>query len=85
MPVDEMVDVVEPDQADEDQIERDDIVEEPRHDQNQYAGNEGDKRRDVSGGDNHEFSLGFVNFLGFVKTDRQAGRGGRSARTNQTR
>jgi hypothetical protein len=56
MPVDEMMDAIEPDQADEDEIDRDDIVEEPRHDQDQYAGNDGDERRDMGSGDDHGFS-----------------------------
>jgi hypothetical protein len=59
MPVDEMMHVIETDQADEDEIDGDDIVEQPRHDQNQDAGNKCDKRRDMSSGDDHDFSSRF--------------------------
>jgi hypothetical protein len=54
--MDEMVDAVEADQSDENEIERDDIVQKPRHDQNQNAG--GDDH-----GDCPEFgSKGAVSF-----------------------
>jgi hypothetical protein len=59
MPVDEMMHVVETDQADEDEIDGDDVVEQPRHDQNQDAGDDGDKRRDMGSGDDHDFPSSF--------------------------
>jgi hypothetical protein len=62
MPVDEVMDVVEAHQADEDEIDGDDIVEEPRHDQDQDAGNDSDKRRDMGSSDDHDFVL-----LGFAR------------------
>jgi hypothetical protein len=69
MPVDEMMDVVETDQTDENEIDGDDVVEQPRHDQNQDAGNDGDKRREMSTGDDHDFVL-----LGFWE-DRMGANG----------
>jgi hypothetical protein len=60
MPVDEMVDAVETNQADKDEIDGDDEAQEPRHDQDQYAGNERDNRRDMGSGDDHDFSLGLM-------------------------
>jgi hypothetical protein len=57
MPVDEMVDVIETDQTDKNEVDGDDVIEEPRHDQNQNAGNDGDKRRDMGSGDDHDFSF----------------------------
>ena len=43
--MEEMMDGVEPDQPFDDQIDGDDDVEEPRHDQNENAGNQRDDRR----------------------------------------
>jgi hypothetical protein len=57
MPVDEVMDVVEADEADKDEIDGDNVVEQPRHDQDQDAGNDGDKRRDMGSGDDHDFVL----------------------------
>jgi hypothetical protein len=59
MPIDEMMDVIEADQSDEDKVDGNNVIEKPRHDQNEYSGNEGDKRRDMGGGDNHGFSSGW--------------------------
>jgi hypothetical protein len=58
MPVDEMMDGIEADQSDENEIDGDDVVEQPRHDQDQYTGNDGDERRDMSSGNDHGFSSG---------------------------
>jgi hypothetical protein len=57
VPVEEVMDVVEADEANENQIDGDDVVEEPRHDQNQDAGNKRDKRRDMGSGDDHDLSF----------------------------
>jgi hypothetical protein len=55
---DEMVNVIEADEADEDQVDRYDEVQQPRHDQDQDSGEKGDNRRDMSDGDGHTtFSL----------------------------
>jgi hypothetical protein len=62
--VDEMVDAVEADQADKNEIDGDDEVQQPRQYQNQNAGNEGDKRRDMSGGDDHDCPLGLERMVG---------------------
>jgi hypothetical protein len=71
--VDEMVDAVETDQADKNEIDGDDEVEQPRHDQNQNAGNEGNERRDMGSGDDHDCPLGLermVELLGHVETGK---------------
>jgi hypothetical protein len=57
MPVDEVMDVVEADEADKDEIDGDNVVEKSRHDQDQDAGNDGDNRRDMGSGDDHDFVL----------------------------
>jgi len=59
VPVDKMMDGIEPDQSDENEIDGNDVVEKPWHDQNEYPGNDGDERRDMSGGDDHGFSSGW--------------------------
>jgi hypothetical protein len=77
VPVDEVVDAVEADEADENQIDGNDEIQKPRHDQNQYAGNERDERRDMGTGDNHGLSLGSggkIGFCGDDLTDRTAAR-----------
>jgi hypothetical protein len=56
--VEEVVDAIETDQSDKNEIDRDDIVEQPRHDQNQNAGNDGDEWRDMGRGDDHDCPLG---------------------------
>jgi hypothetical protein len=50
---DEVVNVVEPDEADEDQVDRHDEVQQPRHDQDQDSGEKGNNRRNVGDGDGH--------------------------------
>ena len=49
----EMIDAVEPDQAYQDEVDGDDVVQEPRNHENQNAGDKGDDGSDVIGGDNH--------------------------------
>ena len=39
----------QPDQPDHDQVDRDDVAEQPRHDQDQHAGDQRDQRADVQG------------------------------------
>jgi hypothetical protein len=51
--VDEMVDRVEADQADDDEIEGDDEVQQSWNEQDQNAGDQRDERRDVSDGEDH--------------------------------
>ena len=51
--VDEMVDRVEADQADDDEIEGDDEVQQSGNEQDQNAGDQRDQRRDVSNGKDH--------------------------------
>src|SRR5262245_29465157 len=50
---DEVVDVVEPDRADQDEVDRDNIVQQPRHQQNQYPASEGSKRQEMGDGPHH--------------------------------
>jgi hypothetical protein len=57
MPVDEMVDAVEADQPDKNEVDGNDVIEQPRHDQNQDARDKGDERRDMGSGDDHDFPL----------------------------
>src|SRR3974377_1663994 len=54
---DEMVNGVETHDADYDQVDRNDVVQQPWHDQNQDARNQCNKGRDVGGGDGHKSLL----------------------------
>jgi hypothetical protein len=76
MPIDEVVHTVKADQADEDEINGDNVVEQPRHDQNQNAGNDGNPRREMGTGNNHgRVLLGFErDQMGQMKLADQAGR-----------
>jgi hypothetical protein len=57
--LDEVMDGIEPGQSDDNEIDRDNDIEKPRHDQDQNAGDECDNRRDMGGGDNHWISYRF--------------------------
>ena len=48
-----MVDVVEPDQSYDDEVDGNDVVQQRGHYQNQNAGDNGDERRDVGGSESH--------------------------------
>jgi hypothetical protein len=50
---DEVIDVVEPDRADQDEIDRDNIVQQSRHQQNQYPASEGSERQEMGDGPHH--------------------------------
>jgi hypothetical protein len=50
-----------PDKADEDQIDRDNEIQEPGHDEDQDARDQGDDGRNVGGGDDH------CNFSGVLR------------------
>jgi hypothetical protein len=65
--VDEMVDAIETDQADKNEINRDDEVEQTRHDQNQNAGKERNERRDMSSGDDHDVLWAREEWLGLMR------------------
>src|SRR5262245_37801858 len=54
----EVIDAVEPGEADDDQVDRHDEVQQARHDQDQDAGDQGDQRRDVGDGQSHGDLLG---------------------------
>src|SRR5215467_16310829 len=60
---DEVIDAVQSNEADDDQVDGDNVVQQPRHDQDQDAGDESNKRRDVGNGDGHEDLLGRVDEL----------------------
>jgi hypothetical protein len=53
IPIEKVVDVVEADDADKNQIDGNDEVEQPRHDEDQDTGNERDQRREMGRGDDH--------------------------------
>jgi len=53
------MDGIEPGQSDDNEIDRDNDIEKPRHDEDQNAGDERHERRDMGGGDNHRFSYRF--------------------------
>jgi hypothetical protein len=55
---DEMMNVVQSDQANDNEINSYDVVEEPRDDQDKYPGDERDERSDVSSGNGHGGFLG---------------------------
>jgi hypothetical protein len=55
MKVDPMVDAVELHQADEDEIDGDNVGQQSRDEQNEDAGDDGDKRRDMGSGNDHGF------------------------------
>src|SRR5262249_9964152 len=57
---DEVIDAVQSNEADDDQVDGDDVVQQSRHDQDQNAGDEGNQRRNVGNGDSHEDLLGRV-------------------------
>src|SRR3979490_2680836 len=49
----EVINTVEPHQTNHDQVDRDDEVEQPRHDEDQDAGNEGNDRRNMGDSQRH--------------------------------
>jgi hypothetical protein len=57
VPVEEVMHAVQPHDADENEVDRDDIIQQPRYDQNQDAGEERDQGRDVGSGDDHDPNL----------------------------
>src|ERR1700722_17801992 len=66
------MEVVETDDADEDQIDGNDVIEEPRHDEDQDAGDKCDQRRDVGRGDDHDLNL-LVELFGWDECDADTG------------
>jgi hypothetical protein len=53
-----MVDAVKANNAYHDKVDRDDVVQQARYDQDQNAGDESDYRRDMIGGEKHFKSPG---------------------------
>src|SRR5215469_18432406 len=53
---------VEPDEPLNDQIDGNNDVEEPRHDQNENAGNECNNGRKFGGGDDHDLPRRWIDF-----------------------
>jgi hypothetical protein len=56
MPAEPVVDGVELYQADENEVDGDNVIQQARDEQNEYPGDNGDERRDMGGGDDHDFS-----------------------------
>jgi hypothetical protein len=59
-----MMDGIEPDQSDDNEINRDNNVQKPGHDQDENSGDQGDQRRDMGGGEDHGVTLGLQYFSG---------------------
>ena len=51
--VDEMINAVEPHHADRNEVDGDDVTQQPRHDQDQNTGYQGDDGSDMTGSNNH--------------------------------
>jgi hypothetical protein len=60
MEAEPVMDGIEFEHADNDEVERDDIVQQARDNEDKNACDNGDKRRDMGGGDDHDFPLGFA-------------------------
>src|SRR4029450_10495830 len=60
---DEVIDAVKPSDADDDQVDRHHVVQQPRDQQDQNAGNEGDKRCDMRNRDGHRDLLGWQSTI----------------------
>src|SRR6185312_1502503 len=60
----------EPDDADDDQIDRDDVVEQPGNDEDQYSGDERDERPDGESEVHGETCLGGAGRAGATSTIR---------------
>src|SRR5262245_654310 len=58
-----MINAIEPRDADDDQIDRHHVVQQPRDQQDQNSGNEGDKRRDMRNRDGHRDLLGWQSTI----------------------
>ena len=52
-----MMDGIEPHQSDDDEIDRDDEVQQSRYKEDENTADQGDKRRDMGGGDDHDCPL----------------------------
>src|SRR5262245_35209169 len=61
-----MIDAVQSNEADDDEIDGDDVVQQSRHDQDQNAGDEGNQRRNMGNGDGHEDLLGSQSMIMMV-------------------
>jgi hypothetical protein len=71
--VEKVMEVVEANDADEDQIDGNDVVEEPRHDEDQDAGDKCDQRRNVGRRDDHDLNL-LVDLFGWDECDADTGK-----------
>jgi hypothetical protein len=56
MKVEPMMDAIKLHHTDENEIDRDDVAQQTRHQENEYPGNDGDKRGDMGSGNDHWFS-----------------------------
>jgi hypothetical protein len=52
------INAVQSNEADDDEVDGDDVVQQSRHDQDQNAGDEGNQWRNMGNGDGHEDLLG---------------------------
>src|SRR4029078_2720381 len=52
-----LLDDSKPDDADDDQVDRHDVIEQPRHDQNENAGDEGNDGRQMADAESHGSQL----------------------------
>jgi hypothetical protein len=59
----EVMDAVEARDADNDQVDCYDVIQQPREEQNQNAGNERNKRRDMRKRDGHRDLLGWQSMI----------------------
>jgi hypothetical protein len=59
-----MIDAIEPHQADNNEVDSHDEIEQPRHQQDENTGDQGDKRRDMGGGNDHDILESFALSFG---------------------
>jgi hypothetical protein len=60
---DEVIDAVKPSDADDDQVDRDDVVQQSRHEEDQDAGDKGNKWGDMGNGNGHWDLLGWQSTI----------------------
>src|SRR5262249_29247534 len=60
---DEVIDSVEPSDAYDDQVDRDNVVQQSRHEEDQDAGDEGNKRCDMGNCNGHGDLLGWQSMI----------------------
>src|SRR5512133_2583000 len=63
---DEVIETVQSNEADDDEVDGDNVVQQSRHEQNQNAGDEGNQRRDMGNGNGHDDLLGSQSMIMMV-------------------